>query len=115
MPHKVQDVSDLHEGDALDMSVTVEKSDGTKKDISNGSAEWLLLASASDDDANALLTKTKSGGGITFTDAANGKLEISIETNDTDGHVGTQHHRLRVTDSDGDRVTVFTGSFTIEQ
>lgn len=114
MAHKTQDVDNHHAGDALDMNVSVEKSDGSAKDITNGSAEWLLKETATDSDANALLTKTKSGGGITFTDAANGKLEISLETTDTSGLSGTKHHRLRVTDSDGDRITVFTGTFTIE-
>lgn len=113
MPHQTQDVTDYHAGDARDLPVTVEHPDGTAKDISNGTAEWLLKDAASDTDANALLTKTTTDGGITITDAANGKLEVSIETGDTTGMSGTKHHRLRVTDSDGDRVTVFHGDFVI--
>lgn len=116
MPHQTQDIADHHQGDALDITVTVEKSDGTAKDISNANAiEYYIKDQLADSDANALLTKTLSGGGVTITDATNGKLEISIETGDTSGiAVGSKSHLLRVEDSDGDRVTVFTGSFTVE-
>lgn len=114
MPHQIQDVADHHQGDALDMYVSVEKSNGAAKDISGGSAEWLLKDNASDADTNALLTKTTSGGGISITDGVVGELTVHIETGDTGSLIGQKHHRLRVTDSDGDRVTVFTGTFTIE-
>jgi hypothetical protein len=114
MPHQEQNVSDHHQGDALDITVTVEDDSGTATDISGASAEYLLLENASDPDADALLTKDTAGGGIAITDAANGELVIHIETGDTSSFVGQKHHRLRVTDSSSDRVTVFTGSFTIE-
>lgn len=114
MPHQIQDVADHHQGDALDINVSVENPDGTSKDLTSATAEWLLFENESDLDADALLTKTTGGGGISITDAANGKLTVSIDTNDTSSLVGQKHHRLRVTDSDGDRVTVFTGTFTIE-
>lgn len=115
MPHNIQDVDDYHEGDALHIHVTVNKKDGTAVDLTSASAEWLLKNQASDADADALLTKDTAGGGIQITDATNGKLTVYIDTGDTTGiGAGGYHHRLRVTDADGDRVTVFHGTFSIE-
>lgn len=114
MPHNVQDISNHHQGDALDINVTVEDESGTAVDLTGASAEWLLKENAGDSDTNALLTKSTSGGGVEITDAANGQLVIHIETGDTGSLTGQKHHRLRVTDSSSDRVTVFTGTFTVE-
>lgn len=116
MPHQTQDISNHHQGDALDITVTIDKSDGTTKDISGAtSAKYFIKDQAGDTDANALVTKDMSGGGISITDGANGVLEVSIETGDTSSIApGEKHHRLQLTDSNGDRVTVFTGTFTVE-
>lgn len=113
MTHNNKDIPNLHAGDALDITCTIEDSDGNTVDLSGAQAEYLLKEDSADADSDALLTKTISGGGITIVDSDAGELLIEIDTNDTGGMVGQKHHRLRVTDSDGDRATVFTGTVTI--
>lgn len=115
MPHQAQSISNYHAGDALKITVTVEDSDGNAIDISGANViEWYLKDNATDSDADAILSKTKSGGGITFTsDGTDGKFDIKIDTSDTDGESGTKHHRARLKDSDDDRSTLFHGDFTI--
>lgn len=115
MPHQVQDISTYHAGDALEIETTVRDDASNIVDISGATEiEWLLKENETDTDANALLTKTQTGGGITFTtDGTDGKFTVKIDTGDTDGMSGAKHHRARVTDGQGDRATVFHGTFTI--
>lgn len=128
MTHNRQNIDVHHEGDAHDIVVTVQYSSGTVVDLTGAQAEWLLKENPKDDDASALLTKTGeqdvSETEIEFTEPNEGELVIHIETGDTDGLVtwgdigGTVkdfHHRLRVTDVDGNRVTTLTGNFEIHR
>lgn len=134
MAHHNQDVEIHHEGDAHEIEVTVEHEDGSVVDLTTAEAEWLLLDSQFDDSEEALLSKDGvedgTDNGITFPDPNDGVLLITIETGDTDGIVDWEtdydgddigpsdtphvdfHHRLRVT-LDGDRATVFHGTFSL--
>lgn len=134
MAHQVIDIGEYHEGDALTINIPLLDSDNNPISSSTDwQAEFLIKDTETQDDANALLTKTKSGGGISFTantqddvdnvadlDTADGdKAVVSIATGDTDGFLGadlaqdTFHYRLRVTNSAGDRMTVVHGDFVI--
>lgn len=116
MTHQKQPIRNYHQGDALDLNVTVRNPDGSAKDLSgHGDIVWLLKHDQSHDDGNAILEKTESGGGITVNTPSDGTLTVSIETDDTADVSGTKYHLLRVTDSNGDRVTVFTGDFEVLQ
>lgn len=117
MPHQTVSVGEYHAGDTLVITATVRDETGTALDIANASEiEWYLKSKASDLDSEALLSKTLTGGGITYTtDGTDGKFDIDIETGDTSDLLGTKHHRARVIDGDGDRSTIFTGDFTISQ
>lgn len=125
MTHKEQNVEQHHEGDHVELHITVTAEDGTVKDLTGASAEWLLMESESDADADAVLTKSGTEGGtgeISFTDPVNGELMVEITTSETEGLVTWSefpdnakefHHRVRVTDADGKRVTGFTGMFEV--
>lgn len=116
MPHNTQDIGEYHAGDALDIVCTVEDDSGATIDITNANEiRWLLKDNASDLDSDALLDLSLTGGGVTITDGANGEFTVHIATGDTDSMSGQKHHRARLEDSDGDRSTVFTGSFTISE
>jgi hypothetical protein len=112
MPHQIRDVTDYHAGDALKIDVVTKNSDGTAEDISGASIDWYLKESDGDDDANAILTKSTSGD-ITITDAAAGQFTIKINTAETAGLSGSKFHICRLTDSAGDRATLFHGTFQI--
>lgn len=116
MPHNEQNIGDYHAGDALDIVCTVEDDSGATIDISNANdIRWLLKENSTDTDTDALLDKNLAGGGVEITDAINGEFTVHIATDDTSGMVGQKHHRARLTDSDGDRSTVFHGTFTISE
>ena len=122
MSHNNQNVSDYHAGDALDLIVTVEVADeGTSPATLIDQAtdiEWYLQETLSDPINQAMLTKTLVDGIETpgeANDLQTGQFMVQIETDDTDGLGGqTVHHRARITDADGRRSTLFTGSFTID-
>lgn len=115
MPHQTQNIGEYHAGNALEITATVQDSTGTALDISGATViEWYLKTSAADPDAEALLSKTLSGGGITFTtDGTDGKFDIKIETGDTSGMSGTKYQVARLEDGQGDLSTLFHGDFTI--
>lgn len=115
MTHNEQNVSDYHQGDALELHVSVVDNDGNIVGLVDASAEWLLKKLETDPDTDALLTKSTSNTGeITITDPDMGELTVKIDTGDiTDAMVGNLHHRLRITDANGDRATVFTGDFEV--
>lgn len=116
MTHNEQPVEQYHYGDALELHVTIIDSDGETLSLVDTDAEWFLMDSELDDpETDALLTKDSgSTGGISYPDPDAGELLVKIDTNDIDATmVGNLHHRLRVTDNDGDRATVFTGDFEV--
>lgn len=126
MTHNEQNVTEHHEGDAAEIHVTVEDGDGNIMDLTGSDVEWLLLEDDTDEDANALLTKDGTEGGTTngveFTDATNGAVKVIINTDETEGIVDWTNypggskmfrHRIRVTDTNGNRITGFTGDFEI--
>ena len=123
MPHQLSPVEDYHEGDALFLRVTVADENGVIVDLTGADAEWLLKEDLKDPDAEAAVTKeTPEADGIEITDETAGELTVHIETGDTDDLVDWENepeteveyvHRLRITDDDGNRSTVFDGEFTI--
>lgn len=116
MTHQFQNVEGYHAGDAVDIVCTVEDENGDIIDITNATEiEWLLKNDETDSDSEAILTKTMTDtGGIEITDGAAGEFTVHIDTDETTGNTGTFHHRARLTDADGDRSTIFTGTFEIE-
>lgn len=117
MTHNEQHVAGYHAGDALELVVTVEDEQGNAIDISTvNEITWLLKDEKRDPDNKAILQKTLTGGGITYdSDGTNGIFVVQIDTGDTTAEAGNKHHRARLTDSGGNRSTLFTGDFTIDE
>lgn len=123
MPHQDINVADYHEGDAIDLPIVIRDTAAMPVDLTNAQIRWYLKNHQLEADVNALLTKTTdAGGGIEITSAIDGEAVIHIRTGDTAGLLntgtgqkdkGTFHHRCRVTDANGNRSTVFHGTFTI--
>jgi hypothetical protein len=126
MTSQNQAIANHYETNAREIYTTVVDDDGTTMDLTGASASYVLKESVETPDSQAAVTKTGTQGGdesqISFPDPANGSLVIHIETGDTTGVVDWStettaavdlHHRLDVTDTDGNLVTTFTGSFEL--
>lgn len=126
MTHNEQNVEQHHEGDAAELHITVEDETGNAMDLTGSQVEWLLMENEADADADALLTKDGTEGGTTngveFTDPVNGQVKVIIDTGDTESLVTWSnypsnsreyHHRVRVTDTNSNRITGFTGTFEV--
>lgn len=99
-------------GDSITLEVTVEKADGSIIDLSGASISWAL---ADHSGADPLLDDTDSTVTINITDAANGELEVVIDSGATDPYNGKKYHELEVESESGDKTTVLTGAFIIRQ
>ena len=123
MSHNHQNISDYHEGDALDIVVTVDVDDESidPATLIEEAIEiiWLMKNDEEDDDSAAILDKTLEDGIERPADLPElldpDQFLVHLDTGDTDGHGGTSvHHRARITDADGRRATVFTGTIVID-
>ncbi len=107
MAHNDQDFH-LHAGDESPLAFTVtDEATGAAVDLS--AVTEITWALAADAESAALVTKTKTGGDITVTDAVNGKFEVALDSADTDGLNGRYWHEAVIVDGAGKRFTVATG------
>jgi len=138
MPHQDIDLDNYHEGDSRDIELTVYENavGGRRQSLQSARIEWLVKDAATDADSDALIHKSSDGsasddndtdGDIDITDARNGIAVIHVDEGDTDGLLTvtnddgseeqlterTVHHRVRVWDDRGNRVTVCHGDWTI--
>lgn len=70
------------------------------------------LTAYDNNEISALIEKTTSNG-IEIVDAPNGIIRIEVDTEETTEMYGEYHHRLRITDHNGNRATVFDGTLEI--
>jgi hypothetical protein len=121
MPHAEQNIATHHHTDARYLRISIRDEDGNAYSVASALAEWHLKENAGDDDADALLSKTVSGGGIEL-DTTNDELIVHIQTGDTEGIVdwanyendtADLYHVARMTNSNGNLSTVAHGTFTI--
>lgn len=100
-------------GDTAVLEVTVEKDDGTTKDVTGANVEFAL---ASYTGQESIVTKSV-GNGITIVDGPNGRINVRIEDTDTvalgDANGRDYYYEIEVTDDTGDVATVTTGEWTI--
>jgi len=101
-----------YQGNAVSPIFTVKNSAGVAIDIS-GSTE--IAWSAIRDDLDVpVISKTKTGGGITFvTDGTDGKFQVAILATDTASLSGSYIHQATVTDGDGNPTTVSVGRMQV--
>ena len=126
MPIQLEEHGPYYEGDYIDIPHKVVDSAEVAVDLTDATVTFLLKENVTDEDVDALLTKsgTESGTGdeVTFTDPTNGEATIHIETGDTDGVLtedttrfesDTFYFTIRVTDSSGRRVSTAVGTWEI--
>lgn len=99
-------------GDAALPVFTVRDGDGAVIDISTVSE---IAWSAQRDLSSApVLSKTKTGGGITFvTDGTDGKFQVSLTAANTSSLTGFYIHQASITDDTGSVSTVTTGRMQV--
>lgn len=115
-----------YEGDYIDIPHTVQDQSDAPVDVTGATAEFLLKSELTDDDVDAILSKSGTEGDaptdVTFDDPVNGELTFHIQTGDTDGVLTQDSVRIaedtfkfviRITDSAGRRVSTATGDWTI--
>lgn len=102
---------ELYAGDSkyLDFIAT---DNGAAVDLTGVTIKWVMkrfVSSASND-----VYKDTIGGGVSITDAANGKFTVTIAPSDTKTlAVGTYYHEAEVTDALGNVSTVTVGKVTL--
>jgi hypothetical protein len=92
----------LASGDYFDIDINVLDEQGNPKDISGFTFQWTMGG----------VVKTVLDG-IQITDAINGKLTISLLTNDTSNAYGSYPHKLIMTDIQGHGTTILKGTAKI--
>lgn len=114
MPHLIERNDHYVAGETAEWTFTVEKDDGSAKDLTSANIEWYLVPSKGDPDSDALYDHTNTGVTAQVTDAPNGKLQVVIEDGVTTGDGGNQFwQRLIVTDSQN-RTQIWNGHFPIQ-
>ena len=112
---KEQDFS-MHSGDDRVLQVTVRNPANAVVNISGATITWALSkksASSVEPKGSAIVTKTTSSG-ISITDAANGRCDVTLAEADTASLAGTYYHELQIVLS-GDTSTVMYGTVTIKK
>jgi hypothetical protein len=87
--------------------------DGSVRDISGWSIQWMLRQSP---DSDAVFMTKATGSGITITDGVNGIFQVVVSAEDTlliTPGAGTYWHSAKRTDADVEDVLVF-GEATIQ-
>ncbi len=112
MPAEINQDFVTYQGDAVAPVFTVRDADGTVVDISTVSE--ITWSARRNLDTAAVLTKTRSGGAITFvTNGTNGQFQVAIATGDTSAMAGFYVHQAKITDSTGNVTTVTVGRMQI--
>ena len=112
MPTDDLPTQELVAGESRTIEGTV-KENGSAKDISGASTAWFLLPDQGDPDGDAVLSDSDSGISVSIVDAANGRLDITINQGETDGLSGRYWQRIEVDDT-GDGLQKWGGHVFIE-
>lgn len=86
--------------------------DGKPLDITGWTIQLTVKRHRHDPEAPLLIKSTATGGGITVTDAASGKLEIKFDATDTANLAGDYAHEVTRTDA-GNRERIEYGRFRV--
>ena len=97
-------------GDSKLFKVTVKDADGNVVNILGYDASFTVRDNPLD--MVAVISKTKSAG-ITFTDPANGIMQIELSNVDTEVDVGKYAYDIEVVDLLSRHVTVLKGNFSV--
>lgn len=98
----------------LEFSVTDADNGDAPLDLTGLTAEWTLArATARGYSGQATVLKDTTGGGITVTDAAGGRLEVTLQPADTQALLGEYHQELEIFDASARGVIVAVGKVTV--
>lgn len=115
MTHNREPIDDYHEGDTLTLKVTVEDEDGDVLPVTNiNDIRFLLKDSRHDEATDAHIDMDLADSRVTIVDGQNGRINIKIESGDTDGLSGRKWYKIRMWDSDDEPSTIRTGPFIIQ-
>lgn len=98
---------EMYQGTDKILEFNIIASDGSSKDLTGGSAFWVLFGSLSGD--NKVIKSV--GDGITIDGS---KILITINAIDTDNLIGKFYHELRAIDNNGFNEVVAAGYVTIK-
>ena len=99
-------------GDAVVIEITVlDETTGAAVNLAGCTATFALARANS---RRILVTKSASSG-VSIADAANGRIDVSIDAADTATKAGNYSYELQITDSAGNRSTPLYGTLTIVQ
>lgn len=101
-------------GDSRVIALTINDADGDEVNLTGATVRYAIAEAATS--GTKLVEKTTSSG-ISITDAANGKCEITLAPADTTalqpGVPRDLYHECEVEDSTGKKMTAFTGKFRL--
>lgn len=116
MPLKEQNAS-VFSGDDVSITVTITNELGQPLDLSNlTNADWQMSTLRADGTFSRTPSLQKSlSSGIVILDSANGRLEVTLNSVDTDALSGDFYHELQIIDSVLKQQTVMIGKLTIRR
>lgn len=115
MTHEIPRNDHYVGGESIIWQYTIEKEDGTAKNLSGATVDWYLFNSRGEDTADALLDTSSNGISVTITDAANGKAEVEIDGSATEDLAGGRYWQRLVVVDDSGNTQIWNGDFPIQQ
>lgn len=100
----------MYAGDTKNLEITVKDEDGVVVDITGATFHWALALLIGV--APPVLTKT-NGSGVTIVNAAAGRVDVKLESVDTESLSGKYAQELRLVDVDDNVATILQGVITI--
>lgn len=107
---------EISAGDSIIIEDTVQKDDGSTKDVSDYSAQFTLADYAGD---SVVVQYTEADSNLTVADGQNDIVTVELDSTDTEdlGDPGNMENRyyyeLELEDPSGKQYTVTTGQITI--
>lgn len=113
MTHEITPDNHYTAGESVTWEYTIEQ-DGSVKDLSGFTVEWYLVPAQGADNSEAKLSTDDSGVSATVVDAANGRVDLTINRGVTDDLAGNLWQRLVLDDSGSGR-QIWAGPFPVHE
>lgn len=108
---------DLFSGNDVLLHVTAVDADSNNAALDLSGVQDIIWALSKKVNGSAIITKSLVGTPslVTVTDAANGKIDITLSSDELEPLKGPYYHELRLTNADGKKVTLLFGAVTIQE
>lgn len=100
-------------GDNLEITVTVDDGNNPPS-IKNLTGATKIMWAVSDSAGSTIKLSKDLSGGITITDAVNGKFQVVVSSADLEPLSGSFYHEAKVKDAAGKISTVMYGTFELK-